>query len=506
MKIFSAAQIREADRLTIEREPISSIDLMERAAAAVCRELALIYPSKKTFAIFCGPGNNGGDGLAIARMLKERGHEVQVFVTTFGAEGSADFQENLRRWAAIGTWIELNENEPIPSIPAEAILIDALFGTGLSRPLDGFAADLVKEINHLPNFKISIDLPSGLFADLNAGNWIEKVVHAQLTFTFQWPKLAFMLADFGAAVGHFKVLDIGLLPAFEQKNTTDNYFLTKEDVISLLKVRQKFTHKNSYGHVAIYGGSRGKMGAAILCSKAALRAGAGLVTAVLPYGGYPIIQSAVPEVMCMPGELEDHLYSGDFKNGFTHMALGPGLGRHPETEQLVKLAIQSSSNPLVLDADALNFLAENPTWMAFLPKMSILTPHPGEFDRMFGRKLNSEERYQEAKGMATRFGIVVVLKGAHTQVALPNGHSYFNSTGNPGMATAGSGDVLTGIIVGLLAQGYSPMESALMGVYLHGLAGDMGLSGQSHESLMAGDIIDNLGLSFKIMQKDWLNF
>jgi NAD(P)H-hydrate epimerase len=363
--------------------------------------------------------------------------------------------------------------------------------------LDGQAAALVKKINQMRNFKIAIDLPSGLFADLNKDNSIEKVIQANLTLTFQWPKLAFMFADFGATVGHFKVLNIGLYPTFEIETRTENYFLTKDLLYGKLKGRKKFSHKNSFGHLAIYAGSRGKMGAAILCSKAALRSGAGLVTTILPFGGYPIIQTAVPEAMCIPGELEDHLYSGDFKNGYTHVAIGPGIGRHPETEQLVKLAIQSSSHPLILDADALNFLAENPTWMAFLPGMSILTPHPGEFDRLAGKTLSAEKRYHAAKEMAIRFGVIVVLKGAHTQVALPNGDTYFNSTGNPGMATAGSGDVLTGVISGLLAQGYTPEESALLGVYLHGLAGDLALKTQSQESLIAGDLIDNLGLSFQ---------
>lgn len=496
MKIFSAAQIREADRQTIAREPIASIDLMERAAAAVFSELEFLYPLSTAFAIFCGPGNNGGDGLALARMLRQRGNSVQVFVLRIGSKGSSDFQTNLERWQALDIYTEISAAADFPQLSHELIIVDALFGTGLSRPLEGLAAALVQHINRLPNFKIAIDLPSGLMADMNAGNSIENILHASVTLTFQWPKLAFILADFGNAVGEFIVLDIGLLPEYEQNTATSNHFLSDDQVRSILKDRRKFSHKNNYGHVAIFGGSRGKMGAAILCSKTALRSGAGLVTAILPFGGYPIIQGAAPEVMCIPGELEDHLYSGDFTSGFSAIAIGPGLGRHPETEQLVKLAIQSSSQPMVLDADALNALAENPTWLAFLPKMSILTPHPGEFDRLAGKSLNAEERYMEAKNMAIRFGVIVILKGAHTQVALPDGTSYFNSTGNAGMATAGSGDVLTGIVVGLLAQGYTPVESSLLGVYLHGLAGDLALEYQSLESLIAGDIIECLGDAF----------
>ena len=503
MKIFSAAQIREADRLTIEREPIASIDLMERAAAAVFSELEFLYPVSTAFAIFCGSGNNGGDGLALARMLRERGNLVQVFISKFGAEGSPDFQTNLERWQALDYYSEISAAADFPQLSHELIIVDALFGTGLSRPLEGLAAALVQHINRLPNFKISIDLPSGLIADTNAGNSIEKILHANFTLTFQWPKLAFMLADFGNAAGEFIVLNIGLWPEYEQNTATSNHFLSDDQVRSILKDRRKFSHKNNYGHVVIFGGSRGKMGAAILCSKAALRSGAGLVTAILPFGGYPVIQSAVPEVMCRPGELEDHLYSGDFIGGFSAIAIGPGLGRHPETEQMVKLAIQSSSLPMVLDADALNALAENPTWLAFLPKMSILTPHPGEFDRLAGKNLSAEERYQEARNISIRFGVIVVLKGAHTQVALPDGSCYFNNSGNPGMATAGSGDVLTGIIVGLLAQGYTPVESSLLGVYFHGLAGDLALEYQSVESLVAGDIIECLGDAFNEIREEF---
>lgn len=497
MKIFSAAQIREADRLTIEREPIASIDLMERAAGAVFRELEFLYPVSSAFAIFCGPGNNGGDGLALARLLKNRGNVVKVFVSKFSSEGSKDFRTNLEHWETLDEFAEIAKASDLPKLSPELIIVDALFGTGLSRPLEGVAAALVQHLNRLPNFKIAIDLPSGLMTEFNAGNSLENILHANVTLTFQWPKLAFMLADFGHAAGEFIVLNIGLWQEFEKNTASSNHFLTAELLVPLIKERKKFSHKNSYGHVAIFGGSRGKMGAAVLCSKAALRSGAGLVTAVLPFGGYPVIQSAVPEVMCIPGELEDHLYSGDFVCGFSAVAIGPGLGRHPETEQLVKLAIQSLSQPLVLDADALNALAENPTWLAFLPKMSILTPHPGEFDRLAGKRLSAEERYQEAKNMSIRFGVIVVLKGARTQVALPDGTSYFNSTGNAGMATAGSGDVLTGIIVGLLAQGYTPVESSLLGVYLHGLAGDLALEYQSVESLVAGDIIESLGDAFK---------
>jgi NAD(P)H-hydrate epimerase len=501
MKIFSAAQIREADRLTIEREPIASIDLMERAAASVLKELEFLYPVSSAFAIFCGPGNNGGDGLALARMLKNRGNVVQVFVSKFGSEGSRDFHTNLEHWKALENYTEISTSTDFPQLSPEPIIIDALFGTGLSRPLEGLTAALVQHLNRLPNFKIAIDLPSGLMAEFNAGNSLENILHANVTLTFQWPKLALMLADFGNAAGEFIVLNIGLWPEYELNTVTSNHFLTDDQMRPILKDRWKFSHKNSYGHAAIFGGSRGKMGAAVLSAKAALRCGAGLVTSVLPFGGYPVIQGAAPEVMCIPGELEDHLYSGDFVSGFSAVAIGPGLGRHPETEQLVKLAIQSSSQPMVLDADALNALAENPTWLAFLPKMSILTPHPGEFDRLAGKRLNAEERFVEATSMALRFGVIVVLKGAHTQVALPDGTSYFNSTGNAGMATAGTGDVLTGIIVGLLAQGYTPVESSLLGVYLHGLAGDLALEYQSVESLVAGDIVESLGDAFQRLRE-----
>lgn len=501
MKILSAPQLREADEYTIQHEPVASIDLMERAAAKCVAWLVQHIESDTHVHVYCGPGNNGGDGLAIARMLFENGYKVSVSVIS-SSKYSPDFSINEQRFRSV-TASDVNyitDASELESPGSDAVVIDAIFGSGLNKPVEGVFAEAIYRINRSRARVISIDLPSGLFADDNSTNKGEGVIRAWRTLTFQSPKLAFMFPGGGSYVGEFVVLDIGLSRDYLAKADSKDHFITKHDVVSLLRPRAKFSHKGSYGHALIIGGSYGKMGAVVLSAEGCIRSGVGLLTVHVPQCGYQVIQSAVPEAMASVDN-GDHFITAMPRSGsFSAMGLGPGLGTNDRTKTMLKLLVQDSKVPMVIDADALNILGENKTWISFLKGGTILTPHPKEFERIAGGWTNDEERHQLHRNFAVKYNVYVVLKGAHTAVACPDGNIYFNSTGNPGMATGGSGDVLTGIITGLLAQGYNPRDASVLGVYLHGLAGDLAAAQGSEESLAAGDIAKELGQAFRYLR------
>lgn len=502
MKIFSAAQIREADLYTIQHEPVSSVNLMERASRLCTDWLLKKFEQHAGFIVVCGNGNNGGDGLCIARQLAEAGRKVEVKLIRPAKNDSADFTHNLERVKQTNVAVDaFTASFSLRNDLGERniVIVDAVFGSGLTREPSGLAAEAIAAMNNAPFPKVSIDVPSGLFCDDNSANARTHVVRADFTLTFQFPKLAFFFAENAPYVGEFHVLDIGLHPAFLASEPTEFHYVTHSGVAQIIGERQKFTHKGTYGHALIVAGSEGKTGAAILCSRAALRAGAGLVTAYVAKVSRDVMQEAVPEVMTITAE-EEKFIGGHIPAGkFDAIGVGPGLGTTRETESSLKTLIGEQQVAMVWDADALNILSENKTWYAFLPPQIILTPHPGEFDRLTQKHTSGWERMQSQRTFAMKHGAVVVLKGAHTSVALPDGAVYFNSTGNPGMATAGSGDVLTGIITALLAQGHSPTHAAIAGVYLHGLAGDIAASVRGMESLIAGDIIENLGGAFRMI-------
>jgi ADP-dependent NAD(P)H-hydrate dehydratase / NAD(P)H-hydrate epimerase len=498
MQILSAQQIRELDRYTIEHSPISGIDLMERAARALFIEL-MATEVHHHVTIFCGMGNNGGDGLALGRMLHEvQGCTVRIVVVRHTNRPSADFATNLERLRAIGAQVnELKDaDELFLEIPAHSLVVDALLGTGLSRPLTGLLADVVEHINALPNRVLSVDIPSGLFSDDNADNDLSRVVRAQRTLTFHCPKLSFMFAEHAPFVGDFTVLDIGLL---EKESRVRGMHIAVTDSLAsrILRPRSRFSHKGSYGHALLLAGRYGSMGAAVLSARSALRSGAGLLTARVPSCGVNIMQIAVPEAMCSVDEHKHHLTGLPKLDGFSAVGVGPGIGLEGDTANALKRLIQDCRVPMVLDADALNLLAANRTWLDFLPAGTVLTPHPKEFDRLAGASARGFERWQRQQEFAKRYNCVVLLKGAYTSVCNPAGQTFFNMTGNPGMATAGSGDVLTGIILGLLAQGYLPTEAAILGAYVHGSSGDLAAEHGSMPSLVAGDIVDGLGDAFR---------
>jgi NAD(P)H-hydrate epimerase len=501
MKIFSAEQIKAWDAYTIEKEPVSSFDLMNRASQTFVNWLTQQYPdSSRKILVIAGTGNNGGDGLATARMLDQAQYPAKVVVCDFGTAHSEDFQ---KQDAAISSHSPVKPRfafnfeafqEMVQAEPKNTLIIDALFGTGLNRPLDSDWAKVIQWLNQKKYEMVSIDLPSGLFADNLPPN--PMAIHAKQTFSFQCPKLAFFLPENDEYVGEWQIGDIDLHPKYEKTTPTPFHFLIANEAAAMLKKRRKFSHKGNFGHVLLVAGSWGKMGAAILASRACLRAGAGLLTVHTPRCGNHILQNSVPEAMTSADRKAKYWTELPDLSPFSSIGIGPGIGKMPETAEVLMQLLTTVRVPLVLDADALNILAENPSLFGKLPADTVLTPHPKEFERLFGRTANSLQRIELQREKAQQHQLVIVLKGAYSTIATPDGECWFNSSGNPGMATGGSGDVLTGIITALLAQGYSSKEAALLGVYLHGLSGDIAAQKRSEEAMIAGDLIEYLGAAY----------
>ena len=491
-KIFSASQIRSADAYTIQHEPIPSLDLMERAATACYRWICANLPNAHKVAVVCGTGNNGGDGLAIARMLCHD-REVAVFVLD-SEKRSPDFAANLERLQKCDKVriCLLSANDAL-SLPHDTeLLIDAVFGTGLTRIAEGRYADALKVMNaHKSSIHLAIDMPSGLFAD-KATPADSAVFEADITLTFQFAKMAFLFAENHRFVGDFVVLPIGLSPKYIDEEPTQNYLVDETELPETLKKRPKFSHKGTYGHALLVAGSYGKMGAAILSARACLRTGAGLVTVHLPKRGVDCMQTAFPEAM-VSVDADESLFSEPpaSLDRYSVVAIGPGIGTEQKTRRAIRNLLPLCKKPMVIDADAINCLAMEQDLLGKVPENSIFTPHHKEFERLAGEWADDFERLAKQRDFSARHKVIVVFKGAHTTVTLPDGRAFFNTTGNPGMATAGSGDVLTGIIAALLAQGLSPAEAAVCGVFLHGRAGDRAFSDKGN-GLIASDIVENV--------------
>lgn len=498
MKILPIENVREADDYTIRHEPILSADLMERAAAQCYKWIKKRIKKSSGIKIVAGPGNNGGDGLVIARMLAQKEFRVEVIILRFSEKESDDFRINYDRLKGEKVNIlEINDERNFPEIDEGDVIVDAIFGSGLSKPVKGFVAEVIKMINSSKARVIAIDTPSGLFADQTSVDSGGAIIEADYTLSFQFPKLAFLFPENDSFVGEWTILPIGLHDEFIRDVEVGNFFVLKKDVRSVLKSRNKFSHKGTFGHALLISGSYGKMGAAVLAARASLRSGAGLVSAHIPGKGYEIMQTALPEAMVSIDESPEIFSQVPDISPFNAIAIGPGIGMEKQTQNALKLLIQNSSIPLIFDADAINILGENKTWIPFVPKGSIFTPHPREFERLTEKTSDNFERNQLQRDFSVKYQVYVILKGAFTTLTTPSGKCFFNSTGNAGMATAGSGDVLTGVILGLLAQGYSPFEASLLGVYLHGLAGDIAGSDKGVDALIAGDIIESLAKAFK---------
>ncbi len=504
MKILPVSKIAELDAYTIQHEPIASIDLMERASKAFVKrfeELALTGTSDIiSVDVFVGPGNNGGDALAIARLLPSGVFKVKVWIVTPETKMSKDARVNLDllKGERQVDFKYINQLAEPPEINSDSIIIDGLFGSGLNRPLSGWFKNVVQYINKSGNRVVAIDVPSGLMGEDNSTNDLQAIVCAAETISFQLPKLSFLLAEYEEFVGEWYVEDIGLHHQKTKEIPSQYCFSTNEDISKLLRSRKRFAHKGQFGHALLMAGSYGKMGANILASKACLKSGVGLLTTHVPRLGYGIIQTSVPEAMASIDRSDILISEHPAINEYSAIGIGPGIGIKPNTQTALKELLNAiGDKALVLDADAINIISECEECLAKLPKNTVLTPHPGELDRLLGKSHNAFERLQKTIDFARKHEVVVILKGAYSVVVDIDGHCHFNSTGNPGMATAGSGDVLTGIVLAFLAQRYSSIDAARLAAYLHGLAGDLFVEQSSLENLVAGDIIDHLGLAFQ---------
>lgn len=502
MKLFTSAQIRELDKYTIENEPVASIDLMERAADAITEAVTLRWDDDTPVVVFAGPGNNGGDALAVARMLKQRGYNVVAYLFNVSGKLSADCQENLDRLKkkyASAVKEVIKEFDP-PRLTEDTLVIDGLFGSGINKPLTGGFAAVVKYINQSEATVVSIDMPSGLMPEDNAFNVKANIVVADYTMTLGTKKLCMMMADTQHYLGEIQVLNIGLSEEFMERTPAQCSIVTEDDLLPLLRKRDEFAHKGNMGHALLVAGSDGMAGAAVLAAKACLRSGVGKVTVRTPQCNSNIMQISLPEAIVDADRDGDVFSQATDANRYSAMGIGPGLGVAESTAIALMTQIRSAKVPVVIDADAINILASHRAWLQQLPAGVIFTPHPKEMDRLSDvEPADDYDRLMKACDMAQRLRIYVLLKGHNSALCLPDGNIVFNSTGNAGMATAGSGDVLTGIITALLARGYNARNAATLGMYLHGLAGDLAMQDVGVESLIAGDIIDHLPNAFRVL-------
>lgn len=479
MKILDSGEIRKWDAYTIKNEPISSFDLMERAAK-LCTKYILGSYAFNSVDIFCGIGNNGGDGLVVARLLNERKISVNVYIVEFSKNYAEDFQKNLDLLPKSIQPQILTQEKFETEINGE-LIIDAIFGSGLNKPIEGWLGEVVKVINDSKKQIVSIDMPSGLFSDSNRGNNFEHIVKSDRTITFQCPKLSFFFPEYSKYVGHFHILNIGLSNSFSGKS--DYNYVTRSDI--QLKNRNKFSHKGENGYLTVIGGIINMFGAAIICSKAAFRTGCGYVGTRCSEKGIQPLMNHLPEAVWLDNKSEN------YPDKTTAIAIGPGLGLSDESIKLLTQALDSHI-PLVIDADAITLISEDTTLLDKLPKNSILTPHRGELERLIGKTNSSEDLLVNQMNFSKKYKIFIIQKGAYSKLTCPDGTVYINSTGNPGMASAGMGDALTGIIGSLLAQNYSPKVSALFGMYLHGYAGDLIEQKTGQRGMLTTDLIDML--------------
>lgn len=505
MKILTSSQLKELDKYTIVHEPIASIDLMERTAIALTNAIIRRWDKSFKMVVFAGPGNNGGDALAVARMLSQRGYHVEVFLFNTKDQLSAECQTNLDRLKTCGSiyFTEINKHFDPPTLSESHVVIDGLFGSGLNKPLSGGFAAVVKYINASKAQVVAIDIPSGLMGEDNTYNIRQNIVHADVTLSIQLPKLSFLFPENEDVVGEWELLDIGLKQSYIDAASSPFSILREEIIRPIIKPRKRFAHKGSFGHGLLIAGSYGMAGASILSAKACLRSGIGLLTVHAPIHNHDILQISVPEAIVQTDIHERYFAQPTDLSRYKAIAIGPGLGQEEDTALAMMEQIQGSNLPIILDADAINILSTHRNWLSRLPKRCILTPHLGELERLIGKCMDTYERLTKVKELAAYLQSYIIVKGAWTTIVTPEGEYHFNPTGNPGMATAGSGDVLTGILLALVAQGYSREEACKLGVYIHGLAGDIAAEEMTETSMTSSDIINALPSAWKkIRQTD----
>ncbi|MCH5232938.1 MAG: NAD(P)H-hydrate dehydratase, partial [Muribaculaceae bacterium] len=470
------------------------------AASAVCCEIVSKFNPNQRIVVMAGPGNNGGDALAVARMLFEQGYrQLEVFLFNVLGKLSHDCNEEKEKLEELEgiDFTEVKSDFQPPALGAGDVVIDGLFGSGLKGPLQKGFLTLVRYINDSGAYIISIDIPSGLSGEWNDNVSRRDMIHANLTLAFQFPRLSFFFEENEDVIGKWQLLDIGLDQSKIKDIPVDFILVDEKNVRPFIKKRRNFSGKRDYGSALIFAGSTGMAGAAALAARGCLRSGAGLVTVHSARVSLPIIQTLVPEAMFEPDRNENFISEMNIHHNHQAVAAGPGIGQNEKTIDALESMLKIYKNPVILDADALNCIARRPHLLSLLPAHSIITPHIGEFDRIFGEHAGNEERLRKAIEMSKYYNIIIVLKGHYTATIRPTGRVYINSTGNPGMATAGSGDVLTGVITALMAQGMRPEQAATIGVFVHGLAGDMAAEKWGEYGIMASDIADNCGLALR---------
>jgi len=471
LPLLTSSQIREADAYTIAREPIASIDLVERASKSFVAWFLNHFPDKsQAIAIYCGTGNNGGDGLAIARILHDHQYKsLDIKIARFSEKATDDFNVNLSRIEK--TAIPLTEIKPVENFPDEncEVIIDALLGTGLNKPLDGDYKRLVSHINSLHKTVVAVDVPTGLFSDGEIPDGVT-ALNASLVITFQQPKINFLLPESAPFIKCWEAVNIGIDEKFLLSLNSPYQAVEEKDIRRMLKPRHRFTNKGTYGHTLIVAGQAETMGAALLSASACVYTGSGLTTACVPQSGLTALNSYMPEIMAIVrsgAELPQIKW-----HNFSAVGIGPGLGKDELAVAVLTDILTNYKKPVVIDADALNILSVHRELWRSMPENSILTPHMKEFDRLFGDHQNWWQRIQTGIQRAQEHFIYILLKNDYTIIITPQGKVYFNTTSNPAMASGGMGDILTGMITSLLAQSYTPEEACIIGAYLHGKAGD----------------------------------
>ena len=499
MKLFTAEQIKELDQYTVVSEKIKSVDLMERAAKAAANRISKLLGKEQAIDIFCGSGNNGGDGLAIARLLLDENHVVRVILPRYGAALSHDAELNYQYLRKIypGVLTEIHTMDELIAMHLEHHIaaIDALIGNGINKPIEGFLGEIISFLNS--NYKkiISIDIPSGLYPD-KSSSACNFIVKCNLCLTFQFPKLAFLLPQNQNYVPEFEILDIGLSSEKQIEFDSPYYYVTAIELAQFLKPRLKYSHKGNFGHALLVAGSKGKSGAAVIAAEACLRSGAGLLTLHSVRDTINAVLRTLPEAMSDEDLNLDYISNLELPEKYNAICFGPGTGTEPETETVLKKILQYYSGSLLIDADGLNILSSNKTWLEFLPQDCILSPHPREFERLTEKVVDDFDRLEVLRKFATKYACIVIYKGAHSAIAMPDGNVFFNSSGNPGLAKGGSGDALSGIILGLLARGYNAPQAALLGVFIHGFAADLCHDEMSEEAMLISDVIKKLPAAF----------
>ena len=497
MKIFSKEQIYEGDRLTAEKQGITSTDLMERAATQIFNWMHMrMQGAQVPIHIFCGIGNNGGDGLVLARHLITHGYNVNTYIVNYSNKRSKDFLVNYDRIKNVSkSWpILMTDADAFPEIHQDDIIVDAVFGIGLNRPVDDWVKLLFQHFRASKAFTLAIDIPSGLFPD-QVPVHENDVVWANYTLSFQTPKLIFFLPETAKYTVQWEILDIGIDPEYLYMTPTAYDLIGKHEMLPLYRPRQKFSNKGHYGHGLIIGGSYGKIGAVTLASRATLSSGAGLVTAYIPKCGYHALQSSFPEAMVITDANETLIAKIDFDIEPSVIAFGVGIGTATKTVTAFENFLKTNKVPLVIDADGINILAKKKTLLKLLPEQTVLTPHPKELERLVGKWKDDFDKLDRVKALSKKHNLIIVIKGANT-ITVYQDRGYVNTTGNPGLATAGTGDVLTGVIAGLIAQGYEPIAATLFGIYLHGRAADIAIEDLGYQSLIASHVIEALGEAY----------